>query len=568
MLQNGARGLPTIICLSISNLIFINRFWVSLMQLRKYRQSQEASKRVKRLIQRKREVTVKTILQNAKDTGKQRKQDDNYYQIIIFNNIRESMGKNNDALIFHMSPQDIQKKIEQYLPVRKEEKDKLGEVFTPQKLIEEMMDKLPPRVWKDPNLKWLDPANGIGNFPMVVYTRLMEGLKETIPDKSRRSNHILTKMIYMCEINPKNVKISRRIFGPQANICCCDFLNQEEKWKKQFGIDKFDVIVGNPPFQDNTGGKTAQGGHDLYPYFFIKAFELLKTDGYLSFINPAKWRAPDKKRELKQMWDLFINSNPIYLKIYGFSDTKQLFGGGAITRIDYYVLQKSKKYDYTTINDEKNNEYKIDVKKWSFLPNYDFNNIQKIMTTEDNGIKVIYSSSTYDKRQNHMKITKTTEFKYPVKHSHTIKEGDIIYWSNTKDKGHFGEPKVILTKGLYIYPYNDYEGKYGMSNYSFGIPITSKKQGDDIVKALNTNDFLEIINATKWSSGFTDHNMFKYFKPDFYKSFLGKSNAATKIQAVTRGKQTRKKINTTKKGGYRKNNTTKRKGHRKTKKAR
>ena len=73
------------------------------------------------------------------------------------------------------------------------EKDKLGEVFTPQKLIEEMMDKLPPRVWKDPNLKWLDPANGIGNFPMVVYTRLMEGLKETISDKSRRSNHILTK---------------------------------------------------------------------------------------------------------------------------------------------------------------------------------------------------------------------------------------------------------------------------------------------------------------------------------------------------------------------------------------
>ena len=170
------------------------------------------------------------------------------------------MGKNNDALIFHMSPQDIQKKIEQYLPVRKEEKDKLGEVFTPQKLIEEMMDKLPPRVWKDPNLKWLDPANGIGNFPMVVYTRLMEGLKETIPDKSRRSNHILTKMIYMCEINPKNVKISRRIFGPEANICCCDFLNQEEKWKKQFGIDKFDLIIGNPPFQtevNTTGNRTA-----------------------------------------------------------------------------------------------------------------------------------------------------------------------------------------------------------------------------------------------------------------------------------------------------------------------
>jgi tRNA dimethylallyltransferase len=51
------------------------------------------------------------------------------------------MGKNNDALIFHMSPEDIQKKIEQYLPVRKEEKDKLGEVFTPQKLIEEISSR-------------------------------------------------------------------------------------------------------------------------------------------------------------------------------------------------------------------------------------------------------------------------------------------------------------------------------------------------------------------------------------------------------------------------------------------
>ena len=52
------------------------------------------------------------------------------------------------------------------------------------------------------------------------------------------------------------------------------------------------------------------------------------------------------------------------------------------------------------------NYFLVSFKKWSFLTNYDFNNIQKIMTTEDNGIKVIYSSSTYDKRQNHMKITK------------------------------------------------------------------------------------------------------------------------------------------------------------------
>ena len=51
-------------------------------------------------------------------------------------------------------------------------------------------------------------------------------------------------------------------------------------------------------------------------------------------------------------------------------------------------------------------------------------------------------------------------------------------------------------------------------------------------KYININDKYistsEIIKATKWSSGFTDHNMFKYFKPDFYKHFLEKKTRTTK----------------------------------------
>lgn len=37
-----------------------------------------------------------------------------------------------DNLIYEMTGAGIQKKIEEYLPVKKEEKDKYGEVFTPQ----------------------------------------------------------------------------------------------------------------------------------------------------------------------------------------------------------------------------------------------------------------------------------------------------------------------------------------------------------------------------------------------------------------------------------------------------
>ena len=67
--------------------------------------------------------------------------------------------------------------VRKYLTVKDKEKKLFGEVFTPVELVCEMLDKLPKNVWKDPNLKWLDPANGIGNFPIVVYYKLMEGLK-------------------------------------------------------------------------------------------------------------------------------------------------------------------------------------------------------------------------------------------------------------------------------------------------------------------------------------------------------------------------------------------------------
>jgi len=77
---------------------------------------------------------------------------------------------------------------------------KYGEVFTPPELVNEMLDKLPEHVWKNKNLTWLDPACGNGNFLVEVKKRLMEGLKEEIPDEKEREEHILENMIYGVEI--------------------------------------------------------------------------------------------------------------------------------------------------------------------------------------------------------------------------------------------------------------------------------------------------------------------------------------------------------------------------------
>ena len=129
-------------------------------------------------------------------------------------------------------------------------------------------------IWTNPNLKWLDPAAGIGNFAIVVYYRLMDGLKTIIPYDDDRRSHILQNMLYMVEYDKSNSVTMNSIFCGKINIFTGSFIDG----KKYEGIDvfsiddthimddtniqfsrkvksfggKFDVIMGNPPY--NSGG--------------------------------------------------------------------------------------------------------------------------------------------------------------------------------------------------------------------------------------------------------------------------------------------------------------------------
>lgn len=60
--------------------------------------------------------------------------------------------------------------VDSYLKPSNTEKKMFGEVFTSLELVEEMLDKLPVEVWSNPNLKFLDPANGI-EFWNLIYKR-------------------------------------------------------------------------------------------------------------------------------------------------------------------------------------------------------------------------------------------------------------------------------------------------------------------------------------------------------------------------------------------------------------
>jgi Eco57I restriction-modification methylase len=408
------------------------------------------------------------------------------------------------------------------LRVRKEEKNKFGEVFTPLTLINNMLDKLPKGVWSDPTKKWLDPATGIGNFPMMVYARLMDGLA-THPDfidLTVRSEHIIRQMLYMVELNPQSCARIRTIFGSAANLWCDSFLGPIHFTD---GTTQFDVIVGNPPFNaDQTHEGKKGGGSNLWPEFVDHSLYMIAPEGYLLFVHPALWRKPPSDRA-KTLFDKMVHDNHMLcLSIYSKCHGNEVFG--VQTRFDYYVIQKRRPIpmrDFTIVKDQLGTEHQLDLSRWRFLPNHSFESIEPLLSDKEENY-VIFSRGQYGSDKSWVHNSKDDEYNFPLVHSTPLGE-PRIYWSAKKNddckdcKKMFGVPKVIFGESGINNVIIDYRGEYGMTQGAIGLKIPGEGEGELMKKALESAEFHRILDAMSFSNFRIDWRMFLYFRPDFYK---------------------------------------------------
>ena len=98
------------------------------------------------------------------------------------------------------------------------------EVFTSPALANQMLDLLPQELFRSSKTTFLDPATKSGVFLREIAKRLLEGLKDEIPDLQTRINHILTKQIFGLGITELTALLARRTLycegfnDPQGNI--------------------------------------------------------------------------------------------------------------------------------------------------------------------------------------------------------------------------------------------------------------------------------------------------------------------------------------------------------------
>jgi hypothetical protein len=404
--------------------------------------------------------------------------------------------------------ENIIKFINENLTIDKEKKNKLGEVFTPVDLINKVLDLLPVNVWTNNNLRWLDPCAGSGNFLAIVYIRLMNGLKSWQPNEGKRSTHIIKNMLYFCEIDKDNSALIKKmvsnIIGSNVavNLLVGDFLS-DSKQNKEFIKDGFDIIVGNPPFQDdptiiNENNNKRIIGHKnkLYERILDKCLDILLDDGHLTFITPNNLFAGNSSAVYKRIvTDNKLTVSSIVFEKKPFPGVQQLFCYFLINKV-----VKSNKINKTTIN----NEFTTTLLDRPINPVMNWTNkiealVKKyISSTVKNGAKYVRGKSVGDYVGNKYKLIYKPD-------------GAKLGTNSLEMAPGYGVKKVVIFAISPSLQFEaDFEGKYGVGPNTFFIPIASINEGKKLVKFLQSDEYKELALACKTTRqflkiGFIEH---------------------------------------------------------------
>ncbi len=269
------------------------------------------------------------------------------------------------------------------------------EVFTPPEIANRMLDLLPKEIWSDSKVKFLDPFCKSGVFLREITKRLLDGLSEEIPDMQERLDHILHHQVYGMAITELTSLVSRRSLycskeaSSEYSISRFDeaagniaFHEIQHTWnestgkciycgasrdvyergedkeshayqfihtdnpKELFNNMKFDVIIGNPPYQLNDGGGRDSAAIPLYDKFVQKAKQL--APHFLIMIIPARWYTGG--RGLDDFRDNMISDTRMKV-IHDYPETDDCFPGLNIRGgVCYFLWDSLYHGDCTIIN--------------------------------------------------------------------------------------------------------------------------------------------------------------------------------------------------------------------------
>jgi hypothetical protein len=316
--------------------------------------------------------------------------------------------------------------------------------------------------------------------------------------------------------------IRRRVFSFMENDLYLNYVQVKNSdlpvtfdiYKESINM-KFDVIVGNDPYQEKVGPRKTES---LWNKFFFKRMSLLKEDGYLSLIHPSGWRNVHGK--YKNVQEEIKSKNLKFLSINSVEDGQKLFN--ATTPFDWYVLQNKEYEGVTTIKFQDGTIGQTDISNLEFIPNDNFDTVISLLSEKEEKVKVILDSS-YHTQRDFISDTQNDIYQYPVVYS-VLSDGSVnLKYSSVNDRGHFGIPKLIFGNGANPTCFIDYNGEFGVTQYSFGVVDTIENL-ERIKDVITSDNFQKVNQATKYvataGNPLVYPKILKTFRKNFWEEFV------------------------------------------------
>lgn len=319
------------------------------------------------------------------------------------------------------------------------------EVFTPPQVVNRMLDMLPAELFRSKETKFLDPVSKSGVFLREIAKRLMIGLESLIPDIHERADHIFTKQLFGIAITELTALTSRRSVycSKRANgkySICRKFQNEEgnlrfraiehtfvdgkckycgasesvfgkkvrkeleshayefihtDKPEKIFRNMKFDVIIGNPPYQLEDGGGMGSSAIPIYQKFVTQAQKL--NPRYLTMIIPSRWFTGG--RGLDDFRDHMLNDKRISI-LHDYINASECFPGVEIKGgVCYFLWEKDrnglcKVYTHSGNRTTESNRYLLEKGSSIFIRNNEtINIIHKVQKQKEASFSTIVSAN-------------------------------------------------------------------------------------------------------------------------------------------------------------------------------
>ncbi len=330
------------------------------------------------------------------------------------------------------------------------------EVFTPPNVANQMLDSLPKELWSDKTVTFIDPASKSGVFLREITKRLLKGLEAEIPNIEERIEHILRNQVFGLGITSLTSELSRRTLycSKKANgeYSIVNFSDEEGNLKyvdsqhfwadgikcKYCGVNKklyhrnkglesyaysfihedkpqeifdmkFDVIIGNPPYQMTDGGH----GSSATPLYnkFVETAKKLKPR-FITMIIPSRWFAGG--RGLASFRKSMLNDKSLK-ELHDFPDSSDCFPGVQVEGGVNYFLWEREYQGSCLIKTYEGKEVISQATRPLLLEGTD------IFIRQNEGVKILKKAQAFNEESFSKLVSNNDPFGFDVRQKNSMK---------------------------------------------------------------------------------------------------------------------------------------------------